>query len=458
MSLEEGAALALDSTGADTASAAVGDNGAGAGDTGASTAGDSGAATSVENKQDVSLESSATADGTQAQQTDTAISEYVGQVPVALPDAIRKLQADKDLSAHPLVSEALKQVQSAYDRLNAYTLHLPTVADAKKFAESFPGGLNDAIQAQQRAQQLDESDSVFYSRDPAQHRELASTWAKDDPEAFRVLQRAGLEVYAETNPEGYQALGNEILEQTLGNMLETAYKTGNQEAAARISQVHQDIFGRKPGEQPRQDPRDAKYQQREQAQTQREQQFQQNVAKNFADTSNTQAGTKISTAIDSVLKTALNGVKITPQAKQRIAKEAYDEINTRLLQDRALDNQLKAIVQAGSRARQFSPQQQQQWVNAIYAKGRNLVQTVVSEKVNEWTVNFLGVKKADTTKREQAGSRTDVTGGGSPNLGMTPLTGDKILNMSDEDFRNYKGPIHPEWRKQMQDARFARSK
>lgn len=455
MSLEEAGVLAPDSTGAEVSSPATGDGGYGGTDAGASPAGDGGGAQPIESTQATEQPTDATtAEGQQP--TDTTLPEYVGQAPVALPDAIRKLQADKDLGAHPLVSEALKQVQSAYDRLNAYTLHLPTVADAKKFAESFPGGLQDAIQAQQRAQQLDESDGVFYSRDPAQHRELASTWAKDDPEAFGVLTRSGLEVYAETNPEGYQALGNEILEQTLGNMLATAYQTGNQEAAARISQVHQDIFGRKPGEQSRQDPRDAKHQQREQAQTQKEQQFQQRVAKSFADTSNSQAGTKISTAIDGVLKTALNGVKITPQARQRIAKEVYDEINTRLLGDRALDNQLKAIIQAGSRSGNFSPQQQQQWINAIYAKGRNLVQTVATEKVNEWTVNFLGVKKADTTKREQAGARTDVTGGGSPNLGMTPLTGDKILNMTDEDFRNYKGPIHPEWRKQMQEARFGR--
>lgn len=454
MSLDDVAVLAPDSTGADVASGAAGDGGAGVADTSIATAGDSGATTSIESTQDVTTGTEATAEGSTTQQPVTDTS-WQGQ-PVSLPDAIRKLQADQALSANPLVSDALKQVQSAFDRLNAYTTHLPTVADAKKFTEAFPGGIQDALTAQQRAQRMDESDNIFYSRDPQQHRSLAETWAKDDPDAFAVLSKSGLEVLAESNPQAYQSIGQEILEQTLVGMLTTAYRTGNTEAAQRINQVHQDIFGRKPGEQPRTDPRDQKFQQREQQISQREQNFLNSVALNFANGNNAQAGQRISSSIDSTLKTALNGVKITDAARQRIAKECYDEINQKLLIDKALDNQLNSIRTSGLRSGRFTPQQQEQWVNAVYSKGRNLVQQVVADKVNEWTTNFLGLKKADTNKREQAGQRTDITGSGSPNLSMKPLTGDKIAAMSDEDFRNYKGPIDPNWRKQYQDARFAR--
>lgn len=449
MSLDDVATLAADSTAAADVSAPAGDGGSGADVSVPSTTGDSGAAAAVERTN---------TQATPEVQTTTEIPEWQPTQPVALPDAIRKLQADKELLQNPIISEALKQVQSAYDRLNAYTLHLPTVADAKKFSEAFPGGLQDAIQAQARAQQMDQSDSVFYSRDPAQHRELASTWAKDDPEAFSVLAKSGLEVLAETNPEAYQAIGQEVLEQTLANMQAAAYRTGNTDAAQRIAQVHEDIFGRKPGEAPRVDPRDSKLSAREKAQEQKEQQFRQSVAASFATQSNTQAGVRVKSTIESIVKTALNGVKVTDAARSRIQKDIYDDVNAQLLRDGGLDNQLKSIAQAGMRAGTFSPQQQQQWINAVYAKARGLIQASAQRIISEWTKDFLGMKGADLSKREQAASRTDVTGGGSPNLGMTLLTGDKILQMTDEEFRNYRGPIHPDWKKQMETARFAAKK
>lgn len=383
-------------------------------------------------------------------------TDYITQ-PVALPQEIRKLAADKELMANPAVAAAVKVAQSAYDRLNAYTTHFPTVADAKKFSEAFPGGVQDALTAQQRSMQLDESDTAFYSRDAAQHRELASTWAKDDPEAFATLTRSGLEVLAETQPEAYRTLALDVLEQTLGLMQQQALLRSDSEAAQRINQVHQDIFGRKPGEQPRTDPRDAAHKAREASLKQSEERFQSQVAANFANESNKQAGTRISQSIDGVLNIALKTVKITPAARTRMAEEIYDNINKTLLQDKGLDNQLKAIAQAGIRSGQFSPQQQQQWINAIYAKARGLVQSTSQKVITQWTQDFLGMKKADTTRREQASTRTDVTGGGSPEMGLPKLTGKQLLEMSDEEFRN----VHPsqlpkDWKKQMQDARFAR--
>ena len=377
--------------------------------------------------------------------------------PVALPQEIRRLAADKELMANPAVAAAVKAAQSAYDRLNAYTTHFPTVADAKKFTEAFPGGVTDALSAQQRAIQMDESDNAFYSRDAVQHRALASTWAKDDPEAFAVLSRAGLEVLAETQPDAYRTLALDVLEQTLGNMQQAAFQRNDQEAAMRINQVHQDIFGRKPGEQPRTDPRDAQHKQRETQLREQEQRFQSQVASNFANESNKQAGTRISQSIDGVLKSALATVKITPQARNRIAEEIYSNINQTLLQDKGLDNQLKSIAQAGIRSGQFTPQQQQQWINAIYAKARGLVQSTAQKVIDQWTQDFLGMKKADTTRREQAATRTDVTGGGSPELGLPKVTGEQLLTMSKEDLNKlHPSQIPKDWKEQMAKARNAR--
>ena len=452
MSLDDTGTLTADSAAVTDVSAGNGDISAGAAVTDTTTVSDDGAA---EVTTDTTQQQDTTQQVDTAAVTDTTTDITVSPSPI--PNELRALMANKELMANPAVAAAVKVAQSAFDRVNAYASHFPTVADAKKFTEAFPGGIPDALAAQQKAEKLDNSDAVFYSRDPQQHRELAAGWQQDDPEAYSSLIRSGLEVLHDSDPEAFKGVMLESLEQTLAGMQAAAFHRNDQEAAQRIARVHEDIFGRKPGEQPRQDPRDAKHQQREQKLQQERQEFLSSVATSFMQTSNDQVGARFEATIKASVDTALKSVKATDAQKSRLVKDIYDDINGKLRADTALQNQISAIVTAGKRAGKFTPQDQQKYVNAIYAKAQSLLRASGPQFINDWTATFLNVKRADTAKREAAGTRTDVTGGGSPNFGTKPLTGAQLLDMDQAELAKVPSQlIPPNWKQLMRDERLRR--
>ena len=369
----------------------------------------------------------------------------------SLPQQFRSLFKNPD----PEVAKLAPQIQSMWDRLQAYTTHFPTVADAKEFTSAFPGGVKEAVAAQQRAMELDEVDNAYFSRDPEQHASLARDWSQNDPEAFATMVRASAGVLSQSNPQEYQKVGQEILEGTLHNLYRTALGVGNQEAATRIDQLMKDVFGRGVNEAPKADPRDQQFKQREAEQSKRESEFQNRVAADFATGANQAAGRQLQTQIQSNLATALKNLKVSDGAKGKIAEEIYNDINQKLIADRALQTRLQSIAQAGRR-NGFSDQQRAQWSDAIIARAKALLPTSAKSVIDQWTQDYLGVVKANNDKATSAGQRKDVGGGGPPDQSLTPLTGDKIFHMTDKEFSDYKGPIHPQWRAQLNEAKFAR--
>lgn len=378
-------------------------------------------------------------------------------MPSPLPKELRALMADKELAAHPLVAGAIKQLQSAYDRLNAYTTHFPTVADAKKFAETFPGGLQDAIAAQTKAQEKDASDDIFYSRDPKQTYDLAASWQQDDPEAYRTLAHEALMVMMDRDPEGYRGIMLENLEGSLSQMQQAAFRRNDQEAAQRIGKVHEDIFGRKPGEQPRVDPRDNKHKEREEALNRDRATFTNGVAENFMTSSGSVAGDKVSTSVRSAVDKALANTKVNDGQKFDLAEKLYNSIDKKLRADKSLQNQISSIVSNGKRTGRFTREDQEKYVNAIYAKAVALLRADGPQFINDWTATFLNIKRTDINRREQAANRTGLTGGGSPNLGSTPLTGAQLLDMSQEELNKVPKQLIPgNWRELMRAERAKR--
>jgi hypothetical protein len=346
-----------------------------------------------------------------------------------------------------------------YDRLQAYSSTFPSIADAKEFVQAFPGGVKDAVTAAQRATELDESDIAFESGDPATHRALAEDWYARNPEATTTLARQTLELIAERNPQAYQQMGETILEGTLANLYRTALGMGNQDAAGRLAQLHQDVFGRKLGEQPRVDPREQQYSQREQQLKQKEAEIQNRTAASFASDANAQVGKQLTTQIQSNLSAALSKLKVTDGAKSRIANEIYDSINSKLIGDKALQMRLQSIAQAGRRAG-FTDQHRQQWTDAIASRAKALLPTVAKTVIDEWTVNYLGAVKSTNAKLDSAASRKDVGGGGLPDHSLAPLSAEKADSMTNAELMAYQGPLAPDVREKLrqknQDRMFGR--
>jgi hypothetical protein len=368
----------------------------------------------------------------------------------ALPNEFRSLFKHAD----PAVAALGPKVQSMWDRLQAYTTHFPTVADAKQFSETFPGGVADALAASARAAELDETDIAFASNDPAQHRSLAENWIESDPENYSSLITQGLEVLAGKDPQAYQSIGNKVFEATLANYYRTALGQGNQEAAARLAQLHEDVFGRKLGEQPRVDPRAAELDQRRQQLDAKERDITNRASAEFATSANAQVAKQVQSTITANLATALGKLKISEQAKQRIASEIFDDINQKLIGDKGLQTRLQSILQT-ARKGGFSDQARQQWIDALNARAKNLLGASATAIIDRWTKDYLGVVQSSTKKIESAASRRDVGGGGLPNYSMQPLTADQISKMSTKDLLAYNGPVDPAAQKQLREMRAA---
>ena len=433
----------------------------GAADVSASSGGDTGAL-AVETS-DVQSDALATTTDTNAAVDNASLDNQLqpaeGEQPLAtqptadagatLRSALKNLAKNPD----PEVAKLAPLVQSTLDRLAAYTQHFPTIADAREFATAFPGGVKEAVASAQRALELDEVDNAFYSRDPQQHAELAKSWAGNDPEAFSVMSEAAIGVLAETNPQAYQALGSKVLEGTLQSLYRTALGTGNAEAAGRIDQLMKDVFGRAINEQPRTDPREAQLRARETELTNRAKEMETRTASEFATSSNQQAGQALVGRIQASLNTALGKLNVSDKAKERISQEIYDDINTKLMGDRGLQTKLQQIAQQGRRAG-FTAEHRSQWVNAINQRAAAILGASAKDVIDRWTQDYLGVAGAKRDKVSSAAGRRDVGGGGAPDLSLPKLTGDKMLDMSQQEIMAYKGPVDPNWKQQMRDAKF----
>ena len=431
----------------------------GAGDTSSASTGTDGAidASATGVQTDTGAESTSAGTGAEQAPVDTTQPEASQPAPFEigagqpLPNEFRSLFKNPD----PAVAALAPKIQSMWDRLQAYTSHFPTVADAKQFSEAFPGGVKDALMAQAKAAELDEADNAYFSRDPAQHAALAKDWATNDPEAFASLAEQALTALSESNRPAYDKLGGTILEGTLSNLYRTALGVGNKDAADRIAQLHEDVFGRKLGEQPRNDPRAQELTQREQRLKTQEQEHTNRVASDFATNANSQVGKQLQSQILTNLSTALKNLKVSEGAKGRISQEIYDDINQKLIADKGLQNRLQSIAQQGRRAG-FTPQLTQQWVDALSARARALLATSAKTVIDRWTQDYLGVAKATNAKIDNAASRKDVGGGGLPNHGLAPLTAEKMATMTNAEILAHQGPIDPNALRQIREGKWAR--
>jgi len=82
--------------------------------------------------------------------------------------------------------------QRAEKEAAAYREVFATPAEARTLKEIYPGGVNEAKAAAERARTLDEIDAAFYRGDGAARAQLAQKMMQQDPAAFREMVEAGV--------------------------------------------------------------------------------------------------------------------------------------------------------------------------------------------------------------------------------------------------------------------------
>lgn len=386
------------------------------------------------------------------EQVEQPVEQLEAQPQEVLPEGTAPPQWLKAHYADPKVG---KEAQRLWDTAQGYRQVFPTVAAAKQVSElvSSVGSVQDLQAAIQSANEKQLTDLAYDSGDPAQIKPLVEDWYNASPQGYVAMTHAGIEHLAQKDPAAYQEIGQKILEDTLTNLQSTAFRVGNKEAADRIEQLAKDIFGRGLNEPKRVDPRDAKYAEKEKSLNAREQKIQNTLVESFVTDSNQAVASDVLSMIDASLKTSLAGVKITDAAKGKIRENIYSDINQNLIKDSNLQTRLQSIGQNGKRRGQYTPEDRQQWRAAINARAKTLLSASAQKIINQWTQDYLGVVKAKTDKIKGAATRTDITGGGSPDMSLDKLTGDKMVNMTNDQIMSYKGPLHPEWRAQLREAK-----
>jgi hypothetical protein len=82
--------------------------------------------------------------------------------------------------------------QRAEKEAAAYREVFATAADARALKEIYPGGVNEARTAAERARAMDEIDAAFFRGDGAARAQLARRMMQQDPAAFREMVEAGV--------------------------------------------------------------------------------------------------------------------------------------------------------------------------------------------------------------------------------------------------------------------------
>ena len=118
----------------------------------------------------------------------------------------------KAIAANP---EIKPELQRLWDQHQAFREIFPTVAEARAVRELFPGGAADAKAVLSKAREMEQSDQLFFSRDPYAQRELAANMLAMDPQAFGAMLKVSSDLVREKQPELYQAFTSGLATQAL---------------------------------------------------------------------------------------------------------------------------------------------------------------------------------------------------------------------------------------------------
>src|SRR5882762_6385807 len=141
-------------------------------------------------------------------------------------------------------------VQQARSEAAAYRAAIATPEDARAFKELYPGGVNEARTAAERARLLDEVDRAYFGaagNSPEQlsasRAQLAQRMLRDDPAAFREMVEAGVRALQEVT-EAQSRTGKSVASAVSDVRNDTS--TGSAGASFVVAQHAAPLLGNQP--------------------------------------------------------------------------------------------------------------------------------------------------------------------------------------------------------------------
>ena len=345
----------------------------------------------------------------------------------------------------PLLNDKVfgPKLQSMHDRLLAFQELYPTVADARAIKELLPGGSEELKTLIGKSREVDEMDLQYFSHDQEEQKGFAQNLYRDDPEAFQSMVQIGLDLIKGQNPQEYAYLTQHLIGESLGSekvwdWLEYIHEAATKSGAEDVAQLLNQFAGvfQKFGLGPKasQDPsmtlvnqqRSEVERERDALKAERQRDFSASVHQSVQASLDTDVNAQLSKLLP----------KTSDGLRARIARDVHSEIQKAVNGDAGLKLRLANLTRTGG----INRQTQEQVVNLLTSKAKQIMPGAVKRVVNEYTASVMASRKEVTDKQAAAASRVDVASGARPGTGVRPLTREEANSMSFEDILNSSRP------------------
>jgi hypothetical protein len=298
-------------------------------------------------------------------------------------------------------------VQQARQEAAAYRAAIATPEDAKALKELYPGGVNEARAAADRARLLDQIDQAYFGiagkpseQTSAARAQLAAMMLREDPSAFREMVFAGLRALEEAE----KGSGNLA---TASNLPRLAQIFGASRSGADVPAP-----GTRPDEVGRAASSSAVQQysaQDAELKPAATQDVHQSLVPDYAafeKSANEDLERSVGSAIEHTLEQALPAATKAGNGalKGRLSGAIRQDVEAALKGDRQLGEQIAQILSA----RRFDNETRAQVVRLIDERARQLVPSAAKRVLNEWTHTTLAAHRGNAARVDTSSSRREV--------------------------------------------------
>jgi hypothetical protein len=311
----------------------------------------------------------------------------------------------------PWTAEEAKElwngVQQAKQEAAAYRAAIATPEDARALKELYPGGVNEARTAAERARVLDDIDRAYFGATgksaqevSASRAQLAQQMLREDPAAFREMVFAGLRALEEAGKQpGATAVGATPAANggtASAGGASPAPTDPSVEAAPRASSVHE--------AQPSSQFNNASGQEAHVA-----------AYAGFEKAANEDLERSVGGAIERTLEQALPNIGRSaqdapsragqaPPLQTRLSAAIRQEVEAALKGDRQLGEQVAQILSG----RRLDNETRAQVVRLIGERAQQLVPAAAKRVLNDWTQATLASHRGKSARADATSSRREV--------------------------------------------------
>jgi hypothetical protein len=320
------------------------------------------------------------------------------QVPAAMPAWMAAAAADPQHGAE--AAELWREHQE-------FRAAFSSPEEARAVRELLPGGVRDAVSLREATQSVERIDAALFSGDARAQAEVVAELARANPAAFRALFAEAAKFLAGNSgtdfslSSGDPDRGNGALQADASKTAQAEARATKPDATSHQSQVTSHSF----------DP--AAY-------------------AAFERSTNEAVARDVRSAIGDTLQRVLpEGV--ADGAARRIGEDIFQEIHRALAADRALSEQVAAVLQS----RRFGSGEQQRVASLLAGRAKQLVPSVARRVISEWTSSVLNTSRAKAARQAIAASRVDIAapGGSRDSMPLRQMNRREVdyASMSDED-------------------------